>query len=185
MVALHSGSHVLAVFPRAFAELVDILLHDLSQMERISFKSAGGDNGLFLSKEHVPNFPKWEALFFSRLGEKIAEVGHLLTCDLDKAEEIERFLPDVLEGYRGNRIGEFAFFFDEVASGGGSVVTLVAYDRPTAWQRVTKSERDARQRVLVPVADIERVSGTSLELLLTTTGGAIRLRRDGSITSGV
>ena len=180
MVALHQGPRVVAVFKSSFAELVDRLLPELSVFERLGFKSLGSF-GEFLNKEHLAKLPAWERLFFERLSENIADVGHLLSFDMSDADEIRTYLPDVLESYRGNRIGDFAFFFDSVEGDMPSIVTLQAYDPPSFWQRITKADRPARQRVLVQVGDIKRVVGTSVEFQLETATSTLGLRKDGSI----
>ena len=181
MIAIHHVGNVFAVFPSSFSKLVDKLLPDLDRFERISFKSAVTPVSLFVQREHIKNIPKWELIFLNRLGDQMAEVNHLLACTLDNTDEIEKFLPDILEGYRGNHIGEFAFFFDKVEGTGASVVTLQDYDPPSVLQRLTKSERESRQRVVLPLAAVSRVEGTSLELEITVNSRILRLNRNGWI----
>lgn len=79
MIAIHHGGKVLAVFPDAFAELTEKLLPELTQFERISFKSAAAPVALFVNREHIPLIPKWELLFIDRLRQNIVKVGHLLS----------------------------------------------------------------------------------------------------------
>jgi hypothetical protein len=181
MVALHNDKVVLAVFKNSFRELVARLMPELSNLEQIGFLSAGASFGEFLRKEHLASLPKWEDLFFSRLQEQLLDVQHLLKFDLTVADEIATYLTDILEAYRGNRIGEFAFCIDQIEGRGSSVVALEAFDPPSVWQRVTNAERLPRQRVVLLIEDIKRVAGTSFEFQLQTATGSVGLLRDGAI----
>lgn len=180
MIAINDGGHVLAVFPSSFQDLVEMLLPELSLLEKTSFKLAASAISATVSTEHYNKMPQWENIFISRLKEKMPEIGHLLTFSLH-GDEILTYLPDILEGYRGNHIGEFAFSVDELHGSNKTVITLKAYDAPSLWQKFSKSERAPRQQIVLPLQDIQSLVGTTMQFELATTSAVLRLTRDGSI----
>ena len=180
MIAVHCGGHVFVVFPNTFSDLVGALLPELDPLETISFKLAA--NTSVTSSAHIKQIPKWESLFIARLMEQMPKMTYKLAVAL-KGDEIPKYLPDVLEGYRANHIGAFDFAVDELYHTRDRVITLNRYDSPHLLQRITKAERDARQRVLIPMARVESVVGTSLYLELKTSTGTLCLMQDGSFVS--
>ena len=183
MIAIRDGGLVLAVFKNQFSELVERLLPDLDTFERISFKMAASPISAAGSREHAKKMPEWEQTFILRLKQRMAEVGHLLTFDV-AGEEIAGYLPDLLEGYRGNHLDTFAFSVDELHGAGATVLTMDAFDTPNVWQRLTKAVREPAQRFVIPVPDIQRVAGTSMQMEMHTRTGTLRLARNGFIVSG-
>jgi hypothetical protein len=151
-------------------------------MARISLLLAVSPIGSPGTPEDVKALPARHALLISRVQQRMADVGHLLTFSIT-AEEIPRYLPDILEGYRGNHIGEFAFALDELHDSDRAVLTLNVYDSPSFFQKLTKAERDPRQRVVIPISDIESIVGTSLRLKLQLRDSVLWLTRDGSLSS--
>ena len=182
MVAIHVDSHVFAVLPEAFSQLVDLLLHDVDHMARIGVKMAVSVLGTAGSTESTKRLPERHSLLISRLRERWSELGHLLCFSL-AGNDIKTYLLDALEGYRGNHIGEFAFFLDQVEGSDDLVLTLEAYDPPTWLQRMTKAERAPRQRVVIPARDIESVVGTSVSMKLKLRNSELWLTRRGSISN--
>ena len=180
MIAIRDDGNVLAVFPDSFAQLVELLLPELDKFERISFKMAASIISAAGSKEHAAKIPHWEEIFIARLKQRMAEVGHLLTFSLS-GSEVKKYLHDILEGYRGNHIGTFGFDVDEVHGAGTPVVTLNVYDTPSLWQKLSKAERSPLQRFIVPIADIQSIVGTSLQMELKTRTSTLRLTRNGAI----
>lgn len=176
MIALYSGPVVFVVFPNAFGRLVDRLLPELSHTERIGFKSAGGNYGVSEGHEHQDRVPEWERLFLERLHEKMLQVRDLLTFDLKEPREIGLFLPDVLAGHRASRQGAFAFSIDEVGAPAQRVVTLVEHHPPAHPGAPPAGERE---RLVVPLAEVKRVAGTSAEFELTTLRGFHRFTLTG------
>ena len=182
MIAIRDGTYVLAVFQNNFAELVEKLLPDLDAFERISFKMAVSVSTVG-TRAHAAKVPEWERTFIARLKQRMSEVGHLLTFDVS-GEEIPKYLPDFLEGYRGNHIDTFAFAVDEFHGSGGRVLTIEVFDSPSALQRLTKSVREPIQKFVVPLRDLKRIAGTSMQMELSTTSGVLRLARNGLVVAG-
>ena len=182
MVAIHLGNQILAVTRDAFSELVDVCLPELTQLEKVSFKMAASPIGASGLREHYKQIPSWEALLIQRLGEKLPTVGHLFVTSVS-GPQVPEYLADILEGYRGNHIGDFSFAIDEIHPSNHRVLTLEAYDAPSLWQRFTKAEREPRQRLVIPVDDIASISGTSIQLEFKCRTSVIFLGKDGSIGS--
>jgi len=180
MIAIRDGGYVLAVFPNDFAELVEKLLPDLDTFERISFKMAVSPISAAGSRAHAAKIPEWEAIFISRLKQRMPDVGHLLTFSL-KADEVARYLPDILEGYRGNHLDTFAFSIDDLHGADAAVLTVDVYDAPSLWHKFTKAVREPRQRYVLAIADIRAIVGTSMQMELKTRTSTLRLMRDGFI----
>ena len=180
MIAISDHGNVLAVFPDAFSKLVEVLLPELEVFEKISFKMAASAISATGSKQHTLKMPEWEAKFVSRLKERMGELGHLLTFSL-AGSEIKEYLPDILEGYRGNHQGEFSFSIEKLHGRNQTVLTANSFDSPTIWQKITSAERNSRQTFVIPVDDIESVGGTSLQLSIKTRTGIFRLTRGGFI----
>ena len=181
MIAIRDGDKVLAVFPNAFGQLTNTLLSDLDQMERISFKMAASSLSTTAMREHYLKMPQWEALFITRLKGQMAAIGHLLSISV-KGDEIVKYLPDILEGYRGNHIGEFGFEVDELHGHDQSVLTLSTYDPPGLMTRLFKAERSPRQRINILRSDIKSITGTSLRLWIKTAKKTLELGPSGHIS---
>lgn len=182
MIAIRDGGHVLAVFQNNFADLVEKLLPDLDTFERISFKMAVSMSTVG-TRAHAAKVPEWEQKFIARLRQRMAEVGHLLTFDLS-GDEVPKYLPDLLEGYRGNHLDIFAFAVDELHGSDAAVLTIEVFDSPSFLQRLTKAVRAPIQKFVIPVRDIKRIVGTSMQMELSTRTGVLRLTRKGSVTQG-
>lgn len=182
MIAICDGPNVLAVFQNNFAELVERLLPDLDRLERISFKLAVSMSTV-CSRAHAAKVPEWERTFIARLKQRMPEVGHLLTFDVTGGE-IPKYLPDFLEGYRGNHTNTFAFAVDEMHGSGGSALTIDVFDTPSIMQRLTKAVREPIQRFVIPVQNLKRIAGTSMQMELTTNTGVLRLTRNGLVILG-
>lgn len=181
MIAIREGSCVLAVFQDSFGELVEKLLPELDTLERVSFKMAAGMSTV-LSKSHTAKLPEWERMFVTRLRQRMAEFGKLFTFSILE-EEIQKYLPDLLEAYRGNHIGTFAFAVDEIHGSQARVLTIEVFDSPSLLQRLTKTVRKPIQRYVIPVKDLKRIAGTSTEMELTTASGYLRLGRDSLVVA--
>ena len=182
MVAIRNADSVITVFPNTFALFVERLLPELDQFERISFKMAASRIAATASSVHKLKMPEWEEMFISRLKQQLPELKTLMDFWVT-GEEIAEYLPDILEGYRGNHMSEFAFHIDELHGHRDAVVSLNAYDSPTLWQRVAKVERVPRQSINVLRHEIRNVSGNSGRVELTTTRGRIELTQNGTIVS--
>lgn len=181
MIAIRDGDKVLAVFQSAFGELTDTLLSDLDQLERISFKMAASSLSTTAKREHYLKMPQWEALFLTRLKSQMATIGHLLNISVE-GDEIIKYLPDILESYRGNHIGEFGFEVDELHGHDQSVLTLSTYNSPGIMTRLFRSERSPRQRINILRSDIKSITGTSLRLWIKTAGRTLELGPSGNIS---
>lgn len=182
MIAIRDGGNVLAVFPNDFAQLVEKLLPDLDQFEQISFKMAASRISAAGSRAHAAKIPEWEEKFISRLKQRMPEVGPLLTFKLS-SEEVPRYLPDILEGYRGNHMDTFAFAVDELHGASATVLTMDVFETPNLWQRFAKSVREPAQRYVIPVPEILGIVGTSMQMEIHTRTATLRLLRNGFIIS--
>ena len=92
------------------------------------------------TRAHAANVPEWERTFIARLKQRMTDVGHLLTFDV-AGDEIQKYLPDFLEGYRGNHPDTFAFAVDEFHGSDARVLTIEVFDSPSLFQRLAKSIR--------------------------------------------
>ena len=182
MIAIRDGPNVLAVFQNNFAELVEKLLPDLDTFERISFKMAVSMSTVG-TRAHAAKVPEWERTFIARLKQQMPEIGHLLTFDVSGAE-IPKYLPDFLEGYRGNHIDTFAFAVDELHGSAARVLTIEVFDAPSMLQRLTKSVRKPTQKFVIPVSNLKQIVGTSMQMELSTVSGVLRLARNGFVFAG-
>ena len=180
MIAISDHGRVLAVFPNAFSEMVELLLPELEMFEKISFKMAASAISAAGSRQHALKIPEWETRFISRLNERVTDIEHLLTFSVS-GSDIQKYLNDILESYRGNHQGEFEFSTDELHGHGQAVLTMNTYYAPTIWQKMMKTERTPRQTFVVPVADIESLTGTSPQLFLKTRTSTLHLAEGGFI----
>jgi hypothetical protein len=63
MVAIRTSDSVITVFPNTFALLVERLLPELDQFERISFKMAASRIAATASSAHKLKMPEWEEMY--------------------------------------------------------------------------------------------------------------------------
>jgi hypothetical protein len=180
MIAISGQGRVFAVFPSAFSDLVETLLPELEQFEKISFKMAASAISAVGSRQHLNRIPEWQSKFVSRLFERWSEIQQLLRFSLS-GSEAHAYLRDILESYRGNHHGEFEFSIDELHGHRQTVLTMNTYDAPSLWQKAMKTERSPRRTFVIPVSDIEALYGISPQLLLKTRTSTLHLTENGSI----
>jgi hypothetical protein len=152
-------------------------------MASTSVKLAVGEFPTHVSPADAKAWPARQALLIARLKHRIAEFGDRLTFSV-QGKEIPLFLPGILEGYRGNHMGEFAFSINEFHGSDRRVATLRFYDPPNLFQKLSKSERQERRAVVLPLDEIRLISGTSVQLKIELRKSELRLGPDGLVGAG-
>lgn len=182
MYAVHSGNHVLAITADQLSALIDKHLSHLDEFERISIKmSHSPDFGAFGSRDHAKSYPQWETILISRLRDDIENSAELVSFNFQAADAI-KYLPDILEAYRGNHIGEFSWGLDEpLDDPGQTTVTVQTYDPPGFFDKLVQRSRDPRSRHLFKLAGVKHVAGTAMSFIVYCNGFAIAFSRSGNV----
>jgi hypothetical protein len=181
MYAIHSGGHVLAVTADQLRALIDKFLDDLDDFERLSIKMAHSDIQAFGSKEHAKKYPQWERLLISRIQRNVTRIPDLLSFNLRDADA-RKYIPDLLEAYRGNHIGEFAWSMDEhLGSLGDRAISVEMFDRPGLIDRLTRRDRAPRNKHVFNLSAVRSVSGTAMGFTLKCTTFSLRFTSSGDV----
>ncbi|WP_313334062.1 hypothetical protein [Comamonas sp.] len=182
MYAVHSGNHVLAITANQLSALIDKYLPHLDEFERISIKMAHSpDFGAFGSRDHANSYPQWERTLISRLQADIGNSADLVSFNFQTADAI-RYLPDILEAYRGNHIGEFSWSLDEpLDDQGQTTVTVQTYDPPGFFDKLVQRTREPRSRHLFKLSGVKHLAGTAMNFIVYCNGFAIAFSRSGNV----
>lgn len=180
MIAIRSGPKVLAATPANFRKLVAATLSHLDDYETASYLLTFTDVGA-TSRAHMRLLPEWDARLVSNLQQNMTKLGFLLSFRFESAEA-QRYLPDLLEAYRGNHFGEFAWSLDEhLGSSSGNVISIQVFDPPGLLDRLTKRERTPRSKHVFNLSSVRAASGTAISFVLECHGFSLGFAPDGSV----
>lgn len=180
MIAVHAGSRILAVTPANFRKLVAATLPHLDGYESASYLLTFTDIGV-TSREHMRRLPEWDACLVSKLQQNMAELGPLVSFRFDGAEA-RRYLPDLLEAFRGNHVGEFSWSVDDqLGSTRDPIVSVQVFDTPGLIDRLTKRERVPRNRQVFPLSAVRAASGTTMRFVVECDGFSLGFASNGSV----
>ena len=180
MIAIHAGDRVLAVTQANFRAMVEAALPDLDPFQRISYLMTFSVAGAVMSRDHIKLVPLWDARLVHGIQAKMSDLGHLLTFKFGN-DEAKKFLPDLLESYRGNHVGEFSWSLDEQLGEGKALYTVSTYAPPSLLERVTQRERAPLTKYVFSSADVLEASGTSMRFALTCKGFALGFAPNGNV----
>ena len=181
MIALRAGSRVLAVTQTDFNTLAKRALPELNSLEMANYLMTLSMVGT-CSREYLPMIPKWDSNLIYAVQSQISEFSDLLGFRVS-ASDAQRYLADILETYRGNHLGEFSWAADEQlgASNKSVAITVEIFEAPTFMDRLTKRERQPKNRHLFLASSVRAATGTSMRFVLDCGSFNLSFLPDGSV----
>lgn len=180
MIALRAGNRVLAVTQANFRDVVERALPDLDALARTNYLLTFAELSMCLP-EYRQQVPAWDAELVSAIQRRMVEFSDLLTFGFGP-EEAQKYLPDLLEAYRGNHFGKFAWSVDEhLGTTGDRVLLIETYETQSFLSRLAKRPGAVRSRHAFNLSAVKSASGTAMRFVLECEGFALGFTPDGSV----
>lgn len=180
MIAIRAGSRILAVTQENFRTLARKILPHLENVDLAVYMLTFSQIG-YWSKAEAPGFLNLDKEIVSIIQNRISEFSDLLAFNF-AASDAQKYLPDLLEAYRGNHFGEFAWTMDDhLGSSHDRVISVQVFNPPSLLDKITKRERSPRSKHVFNLSSVRAASGTSMRFIVECDGFALGFSPNGSV----
>ncbi|KAA9166608.1 hypothetical protein F3K36_25920 [Delftia sp. BR1] len=180
MIALTTGGKTLATTPENFRQLFEKHLPNLDGIQHANYMLSLSMPEAVL-REYRSQIPIWDAALVAGVQRSMHEVGSYFSFNFNATDSL-RYLPDLLEVFRANHLGEFAWSLDNgVDDEADAIFTVQTYDAPGFFDRLTKREREPRSKHMFKASSLRGASGTSTRFKLECGGFSINFSPDGGV----